>query len=385
MKPKRIKKQLAVVLNGLGNSYLKSNDLDSALSCFTEACRINESLGEEVNVQFNKVNIAATQIELGRNKFKEGDSINGMKYALNAYATYKQITTDSNSFFNEYQMYDVSIIGADASMLVGKYDEGIGYATKAIENANKLETPEERMNAYEVLADIQQAKALTLNHAPDSMKDLLLLSFKNYKTSRELKDSLFNAENTTKIAEIRTKYESEKKDNEIVLLNKERELQEINLKEKQAIILLSRLQVAKNQDEIELLSKTRNLQELKLLTAEQELMVKEQTLKANAALLELEQKTKVIQQEQLSNEVLFRNMIIGSALILGLFGFLFFNRFKLQKQVEQHQKLIDQRKHIGADLHDDVGSTLSSISIYSEAIKTKLNLERDRKSDGVGS
>ena len=47
---------------------------------------------------------------------------------------------------------------------------------------------------------------------------------------------------------------------------------------------------------------------------------------------------------------------------------------KLQRQREilvRKEVLMMERDRISADLHDDLGSTLSSISIYSEAIKNK--------------
>lgn len=62
-------------------------------------------------------------------------------------------------------------------------------------------------------------------------------------------------------------------------------------------------------------------------------------------------------------------------------------RQKLEKErVEMLKRntLIQERNRIISDLHDDVGATLSSISIYSEAIKTKLeNQELDRAMDLV--
>src|SRR5205085_6117029 len=68
-----------------------------------------------------------------------------------------------------------------------------------------------------------------------------------------------------------------------------------------------------------------------------------------------------------------RNSLFAGIILFTLIGLLIFNRFQLRKKIEQQSALLNERKRISNELHDDVGSTLSSISIYSEAIKNKLN------------
>jgi signal transduction histidine kinase/ligand-binding sensor domain-containing protein len=69
--------------------------------------------------------------------------------------------------------------------------------------------------------------------------------------------------------------------------------------------------------------------------------------------------------------------------IIVLVSIIYINK-KLQKQREilvRKEVLLLERDRISADLHDDVGSTLSSISIYSEAIKN--NLKRNETSKAL--
>lgn len=74
-------------------------------------------------------------------------------------------------------------------------------------------------------------------------------------------------------------------------------------------------------------------------------------------------------------------------LVVGLISVLVQNyiQLKLQNEREEMVKrniLVQERNRIIADLHDDVGATLSSISIYSEAIKNKLQAhDLDRAMD----
>ena len=55
------------------------------------------------------------------------------------------------------------------------------------------------------------------------------------------------------------------------------------------------------------------------------------------------------------------------AIVIGIIGFSFYNQLKLRQKLRMERF----RNKVAADLHDDVGSTLSSIAMYSEVIKQK--------------
>ena len=55
------------------------------------------------------------------------------------------------------------------------------------------------------------------------------------------------------------------------------------------------------------------------------------------------------------------------AVVIGVIGFSFYNQLKLRQKLRMERF----RNKVAADLHDDVGSTLSSIAMYSEVIKQK--------------
>jgi signal transduction histidine kinase len=56
-------------------------------------------------------------------------------------------------------------------------------------------------------------------------------------------------------------------------------------------------------------------------------------------------------------------------------------RYNLSKQVERQQALLNERLRISRELHDDIGSTLGSISIYSEVAKQRT--EKNENTDEV--
>ena len=81
--------------------------------------------------------------------------------------------------------------------------------------------------------------------------------------------------------------------------------------------------------------------------------------------------------------------LIISAISIGVLIYLFYQRRKLESQkravVEKETELkiyksnMDERTRLAANLHDDIGSTLSSISIYSEAAKNNLHQNNQEK------
>ena len=48
---------------------------------------------------------------------------------------------------------------------------------------------------------------------------------------------------------------------------------------------------------------------------------------------------------------------------------LLFNRYKLKKELEKHNLLLEERTRIGRELHDDLGGGLSTIRLMTEMIK----------------
>jgi len=106
--------------------------------------------------------------------------------------------------------------------------------------------------------------------------------------------------------------------------------------------------------------------------------------KSQAALIEVESKYKFeenkkqidllnaqkkIQESETTRQRLLKNIIIASAVLLFIIGALFFNRYQLKKKIESQQALLNERRRISRDLHDDVGATLSSVKAYSEILK----------------
>ncbi len=116
-------------------------------------------------------------------------------------------------------------------------------------------------------------------------------------------DSIYSISKAEAIADMQTKYETEKKENEIVVLNKDKE----------------------------------------------------------------------IQNQQLQRKTLVQVFLIGGIGALAIIFLLFFNRFKLNKKIESQEALLNERKRISSELHDDLGAQLSTARMFLSKLRNEDN------------
>lgn len=189
------------------------------------------------------------------------------------------------------------------------------------------------------------------------------------------RDSLVNETTQTNIAELQTKYETEKKDQSIAALNAEQKIRQLELEKQKAVIAGNQEEAKRKQNEIDLLVQSKQLQEFKIKQQDEELEKQLLLSQAKERELQLAEKEKRLQANQLRAQTQLRNTwIIGTLLLLALVAMLF-NRYQLKKKLEQQKELEKIRNDIARDLHDDIGSTLTSINILSQV--SQNNLSRD--------
>ncbi len=75
-----------------------------------------------------------------------------------------------------------------------------------------------------------------------------------------------------------------------------------------------------------------------------------------------------IQQQLIKRKNTFNFVIIALFILIAIIAYTLYNRYKLKQQLNQ----VQMRNIIAADLHDDIGSTLSSIRMYSDIVRMKI-------------
>jgi two-component system, NarL family, sensor histidine kinase UhpB len=77
---------------------------------------------------------------------------------------------------------------------------------------------------------------------------------------------------------------------------------------------------------------------------------------------------------ELATEKKVRSFLLAGLFLTLLLTALFINRYQLKKKLEQQTALLNIRNSISKDLHDEIGSTLTSISILSNV--SELAMEK---------
>ncbi|MBK7966728.1 MAG: tetratricopeptide repeat protein [Bacteroidetes bacterium] len=372
---------VANVYSNMGIIYRDMEKYDSAYFALSQSNELYlKSTTNRSGYLSNSRTLSLVLKDMGLRKLEANNKIEAENHFAEAE---KLLLTSINSF--PVDGIKNSLIAADWVNLGYLYTVQKRYAesrerlNEALELLKKLDNKIHLPSTYKNLsildstmaADTSFSTTTRLFHAEQSLTFLKL----SYKAQKEL----LNEENKKQIEELKIRYETEKKDNEILLLNKENAFKDISLKEQLSALLISKLRDEKNKNEIELLSSSNAISELRLTSTQQELEKQLLKSKAEAYELQLSKQERDLKNNELGEEKLLRGVTTGGSLALLIIGFLVFNRLKLRKQLEQKEAILRQRKAISADLHDDVGSTLSSISIYSEAIKNKLTHNETEK------
>jgi two-component system sensor histidine kinase UhpB len=347
-------------------ALLKANDKEAATALFLKGIKLYEILGDESGLGNAYNNYAAHLYSLERNRealeyakksvhLREKLKDNyGLMYS---YANISQIYTLIDSlkqalYYQQQSVQKAEEIGSDklrAQSYVGmsllysrmkKFDLAFDYEQKAVTLLEQTGNTEMLSRRYIALAMGYSQKKDSASSAKyymkaiemsakydykENLRDAYLYTAiffkekKNYYNAYEylkkyhtVKDEILDEEGIEQIAELETKYETQKKEEKIQQLNNE----------------------------------------------------------------------KLIQELKLERQGLFRNVLIAAiVLALGL-AYILFNRYQLKKKLEQKTAMLKERTRISSELHDEVGSTLSTINILSHSARLKLKNDIE-KSDSL--
>lgn len=188
------KKRIANVSNNIGNFYSEINNYDKAFKYLLKSLEIYEDIGD-------KYGIASSLINIGNTYWGYTNYEKSLEYYLKSLEIYREIG-------NKIGIISSLINIGDVYIKLQNYDKASIYIEQSLKLAEDIEAKELITHSYIAFSDLYSAK----NNYKKSLK--------YYKLYSELKDSIFTEDMSKKIAEMQTKYETEKKEKEIELLQK---------------------------------------------------------------------------------------------------------------------------------------------------------------------
>lgn len=229
---------IANTLNNIGNIYYYQSQFDQAISYYEQSLKIEREEANERGVAKSLYNIgliyqdqknnyekATNYFEQSLKIFKKIGNNREVAYLLNSLGSVNETAGNFDVSLSYYlkslekfkeanDKKGIAATYAAIGAVYGKqnsYNQAIDNLEKGLVIAKEIETKDITMQIHHMLGEIYNAK-----------KDYKR-SIEYYKIYDQEKDSLLSKESSQQIIEMQTKYESEKKDKE--LLQKEAELQ----------------------------------------------------------------------------------------------------------------------------------------------------------------
>lgn len=194
---------VAINLNNMGNVYVSLGNYPLALDYY------NRSL--ELNTKINSLRgIAVCNNDIGALYLKMNNNIKALEYFLKAIDINEQLSDKryiSGSYLNVGEVF--------AKM--NDYQRSLTYLNKALVLAIDIDAKSMIQKGYELLSMVYGERG--------DFK----LAFENYSKAVMYKDSILNEQNQRDIARLRTEFESERKENEILLLENQAEISKLEI------------------------------------------------------------------------------------------------------------------------------------------------------------
>lgn len=322
---------LAIVYNNIGTLYSKQKKYPESLQMFLESLQISKAIEDTVGMIDQYINIG--WLHLLEKKYAESEKYYQTALELSETIGYSKEST-SRSHSNLGKLY----------MDQGRYENAETHFLAELEISKETE-------------DLQ-GTAIAYNH----LGKLYVLSGDFQKAARFLNESLAI---------------SRKLDLRKGILNNLKDLYQLDSAQGHFAKALENFKLYTVYSD-SLLGEETN-QQINRLKIEYETEKKDKEI-------ELLNKGNEIKALQLSKQKAIRHGLSAGFVLLFITGFLLFRSFRLRKKLEQQQAIINERKRISADLHDDVGSGLSRIMLLTELVKNEAKTpEMHKEAEKIAS
>lgn len=188
-KRKDLKGEAGTLIN-IGLIYTYIDSIPNAINNYNEAFKVYTELNDSLGLASTLNNLA--KIEIGNNNVKTA-----IKYYTQSLSYLKTNKSIEAKFTPLYGL-------AIAYITINEPSKAIPYAIQSVELAKGVNARERLQYGYEVLSEA---------YAKSGKHELAYINLKKYA---DLRDSLINEDRNSSIAEMQTKYETEKKDKRII-------------------------------------------------------------------------------------------------------------------------------------------------------------------------
>jgi signal transduction histidine kinase len=104
----------------------------------------------------------------------------------------------------------------------------------------------------------------------------------------------------------------------------------------------------------------------------------------NKQAFQLSETAKELKDKQLKSQKQLRNLMIGGMALLIILGIVLFSRYKLGRKLQQQREMLEVRNNIAKNLHDEIGSALTSIKILSQVSQNSISKDQQKASTMLG-
>jgi serine phosphatase RsbU (regulator of sigma subunit) len=261
--------------NNIGIIYMNMRDYDKALDYQQKSLKIKEELGDKKSMSSNLGNIGAIYYETGKYEL-------AMEYQQKAFAIRKELNNRKGMAMSYVD------IGSIYEKLE-KPNEALQSHLDGVKIAREVGYKVALKAAYLGLASVYEK----LGNPKDALE--------YYKQYTSIKDSILNQENSAKLIEMETRFETEKKEKEIALLTKGQEIQALQARQQQFELDKQRLEAQQQRLEAEQRKK--------------EIALKENELQSEKLLSEAKSKELKIQAAEVENHRIIRNVVTAGLLV----------------------------------------------------------------------
>jgi signal transduction histidine kinase len=361
------KNMQAICYGGMADMFRDDSELDSALAYHLKALELFEATNDKSSIPQSHVSVG--QIYLKKKNYSDAIShFQKAKPMLEQAGLKQNLAVLYNEFGNLFSALD-SLKDA-----VSSYEKAYEIADQTRYMEGKLDFSKTLAKIYKRMGDYPKALAYS-------------------EIVRATSDSLVQKERIKSMQELTEKYESEKKEQQISLLEKQKQIAQMDISLKQQKINSQELIDREKTNRLALISRDNEIKNLQVI--QQSLEIEKQKKESEERKIEMAllQKDNEIKAANELRARQVRNFSLAGVALLVLFGALTFYRYRERKALseklaasltelkETQQQLIETerqreqenvRLRISRDIHDEIGSSLTKIALLSEMASDEM-------------